>query len=151
MTSCSKRRKSWLSPNTSRSSKCVRITGNYYLIHYIPLSASVVCPTPHYHPSGYLQSSPPVSRTQFLMSLEISSRFPEHIFRLTVSCIISIVSVALIVTAQPDSGETRPNRETIGSDQVREPPAHGHGEAAASPRTQTSKSTRPVSDQPILL
>ena len=68
----------------------------------------------------------------------------------TYSVFRSIVSI-LIVTAQPDSGETRPNRETIGSDQVREPPAHGHGEAAASPRTQTSKSTRPVSDQQYTL
>jgi hypothetical protein len=57
----------------------------------------------------------------------------------------------LTVTAQPDSRETRPNRETIGSYQVREPPAHGHGEAAASPRTQTSKSTRPVSVQQYTL
>ena len=68
----------------------------------------------------------------------------------TYSVFRSIVSI-LIVTAQPDSGETRPNRETVGSDQGREPPAHGHGEAAASPRTQTSKSTRPVSDQHTLL
>ena len=83
------------------------------------------------------------------MSPATSSHFPEHTFRLTV--FHSIVSIALIVTAQPDSGETRPNRETVGSDQGREPSADGHGEAAASPRTQTSKSTRPVSDQHTLL
>ena len=55
----------------------------------------------------------------------------------TYSVFHSIVSIALIVTAQPDSREARPNRETIGSDQGREPSADGHGEAAASPRTQT--------------